>query len=199
MIEVRTQGWSFCSPTVNRGTAMVCEAVKSLSRAHTPPATQHTNYHTHIPSLHTCVDTTLCCCSCTQIVGRTSSWIDPDAADADAASSSCAALQQQLSWAAFLGLQAVLLPQPKQLHKPFNYAQVINQVGCCSRASQAQHTSHHQHTMTAATAGPRVFSASPYHRSCVVSSLIARAALNFQSSLLSCCFSIVMQWEDPCP
>lgn len=64
-----------------------------------------------------------------QIVGRTSSWIDPDAADPQAASSSCAALQQQLSWAAFLGLQAVLLPQPRQLGRPFNYAQVINQVG----------------------------------------------------------------------
>ena len=63
-----------------------------------------------------------------QIVGRTSSWIDPDTADHTLSTSSCAALQQQLSWAAFLGLQAVLLPPPKQLQSHFNYAQVINQV-----------------------------------------------------------------------
>lgn len=69
----------------------------------------------------------------TQIVGRTSSWIDPDAADTALASSSCAALQQQLSWAAFLGLQAVLLPAPRQLDRPFNYAQVVNQVGVQGR------------------------------------------------------------------
>jgi len=61
-------------------------------------------------------------------VGRTSDWIDPDSPDAALASSSCAALQQQLSWAAFLGLQAVLLPQPRQLSSPFNYVQVVNQV-----------------------------------------------------------------------
>lgn len=64
-----------------------------------------------------------------QIVGRTSAWIDPDAPNnPQLASSSCAALQQELSWAAFLGLQAVLLPAPRQLDACFNYAQVINQV-----------------------------------------------------------------------
>lgn len=74
-----------------------------------------------------------CWCSpAVQIVGRTSSWIDPDSSDAGVSSSSCAALQQQLSWAAFLGLQAVLLPPPWQLDRPFNYAQVVNQVrGVC--------------------------------------------------------------------
>lgn len=61
-------------------------------------------------------------------MGKVSSWISPDSQDAAAASRSCAALSQELSWAAFLGLQAVLVPGPKQLGAAFNYGQVINQV-----------------------------------------------------------------------
>lgn len=77
---------------------------------------------------------------CHQIVGKVSSWIDPDSPEPELAQRSAAALQQELSWAAFLGLQAVLLPTPQQQHKgAFNFAQVVNQVGvvelqgeCCS-------------------------------------------------------------------
>ncbi len=65
-----------------------------------------------------------------QIVGQVSAWIEPDAADAQACSRSCSALQQELSWAGFLGLQAVLLPmQQAPLQHAVNYAQVVNQVG----------------------------------------------------------------------
>lgn len=63
-----------------------------------------------------------------QIVGKVSSWIDPDSPEPELAQRSAAALQQELSWAAFLGLQAVLLPTPQQQHKgAFNHAQVVNQ------------------------------------------------------------------------
>lgn len=48
----------------------------------------------------------------TQVVGRTSSWIDPDSPDAALASDSVAALTQELGWAAHLSLQAVVLPSP---------------------------------------------------------------------------------------
>jgi hypothetical protein len=64
-------------------------------------------------------------------VGKVSAWIAPDAADAALASRSGAGLSQELAWAAFLGLQAVLVPGPQQLAAPFNYAQAINQVRVC--------------------------------------------------------------------
>jgi protein arginine N-methyltransferase 5 len=47
-----------------------------------------------------------------QVVGRTSSWIDPDAPDAALAADSAAALTQELAWAAHLSLQAVIVPAP---------------------------------------------------------------------------------------
>jgi hypothetical protein len=68
-----------------------------------------------------------------QIVGKVSPWINPDASDAELAQRSAAALQQELNWAAFLGLQAVLLPTPQQHKGAFNFAQVVNQVQCCTR------------------------------------------------------------------
>eukprot|EP00878_Enallax_costatus_P044982 GHUV01053801.1.p1 GENE.GHUV01053801.1~~GHUV01053801.1.p1 ORF type:complete len:154 (+),score=24.80 GHUV01053801.1:28-489(+) len=63
-----------------------------------------------------------------QIVGKISDWINPDSSDADMASKSSNALQQELNWAAFLGLQAVLLPTPAAAPNTYNMAQVINQV-----------------------------------------------------------------------
>jgi hypothetical protein len=67
-----------------------------------------------------------------QIVGKVSPWINPDASDAELAQRSAAALQQELNWAAFLGLQAVLLPTPQQHKGAFNFAQVVNQVRGCT-------------------------------------------------------------------
>lgn len=69
-----------------------------------------------------------------QIVGRTSSWIDPDSSDPVFAKRSSQALSQELSWAAFLGLQAVIVtPNPKAT-SIVNLAQIINKVGS-SRSS----------------------------------------------------------------
>ncbi|KAF8064646.1 PRMT5 [Scenedesmus sp. PABB004] len=62
-----------------------------------------------------------------QIVGKVSPWINPDAGDVAAAKKAGAALQQELSWAAFLGLQAVLLPAPADARAAFNWVQTINQ------------------------------------------------------------------------
>jgi hypothetical protein len=68
-----------------------------------------------------------------QIAGKVSPWINPDAADPKLAQRSAAALQQELNWAAFLGLQAVLLPPPQQAKGAFNFAQVVNQVSVLER------------------------------------------------------------------
>lgn len=62
-----------------------------------------------------------------QIVGRTSAWINPDAADAELAKSSSQALSQELAWAAFLGLQAVIIQPPPGSHL-VNLAQLVNKV-----------------------------------------------------------------------
>lgn len=65
-----------------------------------------------------------------QIVGQTSDFINTDSLDPKTADVSCAALQQELSWAAFLGLQAVLVKAPQPPHKVIHFAQVVNQVRC---------------------------------------------------------------------
>eukprot|EP00877_Chromochloris_zofingiensis_P008918 jgi/Chrzof1/427/Cz01g15150.t1 len=62
-----------------------------------------------------------------QIVGQTSDFINTDSLDPKTADVSCAALQQELSWAAFLGLQAVLVKAPQPPHKVIHFAQVVNQ------------------------------------------------------------------------
>lgn len=61
-----------------------------------------------------------------QVVGRVSSWIDPDAADAPLAADSVAALAQELAWAAHLSLQAVIVPIPPSGLGP-RTARAINQ------------------------------------------------------------------------
>ena len=60
-----------------------------------------------------------------QIVGKTSPWIDADSVSAPMRRDSEAALRQELMWAAHLSLHAVLLPAPA-LHAA-NYARVVNQ------------------------------------------------------------------------
>eukprot|EP00775_Hariotina_reticulata_P012234 gene12234-12372_t len=62
-----------------------------------------------------------------QIVGKTSSWIDPDSEDPQTAAKGAQALLQELNWAAFLGLQAVLIPSPAHPAAAFNFAQILNQ------------------------------------------------------------------------
>ena len=64
-----------------------------------------------------------------QIVGRTSSWIDPDSSDPELAKRSSQALSQELSWAAFLGLQAVIVTPNPNATSIVNLAQIINKVG----------------------------------------------------------------------
>lgn len=67
---------------------------------------------------------------CGQVVGRTSAWIDPDADDEDLRAESAAALLNELSWAAHLGVQAVVVPCPRQNNRRShaNLARIINQV-----------------------------------------------------------------------
>ena len=60
-----------------------------------------------------------------QVVGKTSPWIDPDAASRPLRRDSEAALRQELAWAAHLSLHAVLLPPPAL--KAANYARLVNQ------------------------------------------------------------------------
>jgi hypothetical protein len=59
-------------------------------------------------------------------VGATSSWIDPDAADPAAAALGAGALAQELEWASFLGLQAVLVTPPPLLSAAVNFPRVIS-------------------------------------------------------------------------
>ena len=59
------------------------------------------------------------------VVGKTSPWIDPDAASRPLRRDSEAALRQELAWAAHLSLHAVLLPPPAL--KAANYARLVNQ------------------------------------------------------------------------
>lgn len=73
-----------------------------------------------------------------QVVGAVSGWIDCDNADSAAVrAESAAQLRAELAWAGHLGLQAVLLPPPKDPKRVANYAHVINQVCvrslCCRR------------------------------------------------------------------
>lgn len=63
-----------------------------------------------------------------QIVGRASPWIDCDSRNAPLAADSCAALQQELEWAAHLTLQAVVLPSIAQPMGAASYARILNQV-----------------------------------------------------------------------
>jgi hypothetical protein len=62
------------------------------------------------------------------VVGVTSAWIDPDSPVAPLRRDSAAALAQELSWAAHLNLQAVVLPPPPRGTASANYAQIINKV-----------------------------------------------------------------------
>jgi len=64
-----------------------------------------------------------------QIVGCTSEWIDADAPEPGLAQRSARALAQQLQWAGFLGLQAVIIRHPRNLLGAANFAQVLRQVG----------------------------------------------------------------------
>ena len=62
-----------------------------------------------------------------QVVGKTSRWIDADALDAAARRDGEAALRQELMWAAHLSLHAVLLPDPPGGLRLANYARIVNQ------------------------------------------------------------------------
>ena len=62
-----------------------------------------------------------------QVVGSASPWIDCDAGCAALARDSAAALQQELAWAAHLGLQAVVLPPPPTPLRGANFARILNQ------------------------------------------------------------------------
>lgn len=61
----------------------------------------------------------------TQIVGSVSTWIDTDSDKASVRHASVSALQHELSWAAHLGLQAVMLPTPPRPARVANYAQAL--------------------------------------------------------------------------
>ncbi|KAK9834250.1 hypothetical protein WJX81_000077 [Elliptochloris bilobata] len=62
-----------------------------------------------------------------QIVGKVSPWIEPDAPSAPLRRDSEAALRQELEWAAHLSLQACILPLPHTLALA-NYARILHQV-----------------------------------------------------------------------
>ncbi|KAK9854496.1 hypothetical protein WJX84_003535, partial [Apatococcus fuscideae] len=59
-----------------------------------------------------------------QVVGRVSEWLQPDAADAGLRAESQRRLRAELDWAAHLSMQAVILPAPPALNTA-NYAQVL--------------------------------------------------------------------------
>ncbi|KIY97450.1 putative Protein arginine N-methyltransferase 5 [Monoraphidium neglectum] len=61
-----------------------------------------------------------------QIVGKTSEWIHPDSSDADLAARSARALAQEIEWASFLGLQAVVVQPPPRLGAAVNFARLVN-------------------------------------------------------------------------
>ena len=60
-----------------------------------------------------------------QVVGKTSPWIDADSPSAPYRADSEAALRQELGWAAHLSLHAVLLPPPRL--GAANYARIVCQ------------------------------------------------------------------------
>lgn len=62
-----------------------------------------------------------------QIVGRVSTWIEPDSEDEALSRDSEAALRQELDWASHLSLQACILQLPAAPSSA-NFAHVINQV-----------------------------------------------------------------------
>jgi len=53
-------------------------------------------------------------------------WINPDASDPQLAAKSALALPQELEWASFLGLQAVLVTPPPNLDRAVNFSRIIN-------------------------------------------------------------------------
>ena len=65
----------------------------------------------------------------TQVVGKVSPWIHPDAGDAQLRADSEAALQHELSWASHLSLQAVMLPLLSGADGNANYARLVGQAG----------------------------------------------------------------------
>jgi hypothetical protein len=71
-----------------------------------------------------------CTAMLVQIVGKVSSWIEPDAPELELSSSSQAALKQELEWAVHLSLQACLLQMPPSTSQA-NFACIINQVCAC--------------------------------------------------------------------
>eukprot|EP00201_Polytomella_parva_P006954 CAMPEP_0175078326 /NCGR_PEP_ID=MMETSP0052_2-20121109/24036_1 /TAXON_ID=51329 ORGANISM="Polytomella parva, Strain SAG 63-3" /NCGR_SAMPLE_ID=MMETSP0052_2 /ASSEMBLY_ACC=CAM_ASM_000194 /LENGTH=328 /DNA_ID=CAMNT_0016348195 /DNA_START=194 /DNA_END=1177 /DNA_ORIENTATION=+ len=61
------------------------------------------------------------------IVGAVSTWVDPDSPSPKLRRSSTLQIQQELGWAAHLGLQAVLMPPPPHPGASFSYSQLIAQ------------------------------------------------------------------------
>lgn len=61
-----------------------------------------------------------------QIVGSVSTWIDPDAEDGKFAAESTLALEQELSWASHMTVQACILPPPPRGVSSFNYFRAVN-------------------------------------------------------------------------
>jgi hypothetical protein len=59
-----------------------------------------------------------------ELVGLVSQWLDLDSEDAELRRDSRAALQMEVSWAQFTGLQAVLLPCPVTFTDTLGYGQV---------------------------------------------------------------------------
>lgn len=72
-----------------------------------------------------------------QIVGKVSTWIQPDAEDDNLRRDSQAALRQELEWATHLSLQACILHLPPSPSSA-NFAYIVNQVSyvnsmkCCA-------------------------------------------------------------------
>lgn len=62
-----------------------------------------------------------------QVVGRISSWIAADAADAQLAAVSVNQMTRELQWALHLGLQAVMLPRQSS-ENTAQYAHILHQV-----------------------------------------------------------------------
>lgn len=117
---------------------LLAAALLWRGRLHTAPARPHTQCggSCNAMPMHTChpcprrSPPRACLCPAThmQIVGKVSSWIDADSQDASAAATSREALRQELAWAAFLGMQAVLLPRVREAPASFNTAGIVNQV-----------------------------------------------------------------------
>lgn len=62
-----------------------------------------------------------------QVVGKVSPWVAPDAAEPGLRLDSEAALQQELAWAAHLSLQAVVLPALSPVDGSANFARIVGQ------------------------------------------------------------------------